>query len=266
MANLDYYSPLGVFSLVYAPKIIFETNVERYFSRSQDAIGELNFEFDLFPLNGGVSVAYTTNLSVGGYGSWSVGDLELHLDGAIFQSIERTILKTNNIPYVGTIYTNQSQTLEWQPRILVGGSYSFRGLVILAEYYYNGAGFDSAEWQSNRNLLHSAADHYSSSDSLSLANLGTSMQFLTAYSPIALAQHYAMMRVYSTKFSEADLALTGILNLEDGSGRIMCSGGYSGWKTFSFSGSVYRTFGSDDGEFMLYGNIWGVNLDFEFSL
>ena len=270
MAGVDYYSSVGVWTLSYLPQLdMSNTDTRRLFSSGQNERLFFSYQFQPDGADGGIDATLSgTNYQVGAYISLLPSDsIELHFEGSVSRYDTRKSLSIIAIPYVGNQYTVTTESLEWRPFVIVGGSYIFPKFTILAEYYYNGAGYVQSEWNKLRDNFKSAADAYGTlSSDFNKGNLGSSMDFLSSFESLSLCRHYLMLRGYTDDLDGYSFALLGIFNLEDFSGRSMLSASYSGWDNLTCRLNVNLDFGNLNSEFMLLGEKWSANLNWEIAL
>ena len=270
MANIDYYSRVGVWTLSYLPRLdVTDADTRRLFSSGQNERLFFSYQFQPDGADGGIDASVSgTNFQLGAYVSLLPSDsVELHFEGSVNRYDTRKSLNISTIPYVGDQYTVDTESLSWRPFVIVGGSYIFPKFTILGEYYYNGAGYIRTEWNQLRDDFKKAADAYGTlSSDFNKGNLGSSMDFLSSFKSLALCRHYLMLRGYTSDLDGYSFALLGIFNLEDFSGRSMLSAAYSGWNNLTFRIDLSLNFGNDNSEFMLLGDRRGINLNWEMVL
>ena len=279
MANIDWYSDFGIIGLSYIPEIDFTNNTTAYFSSAQIQQEELRYSVDISGVDAGLALSYDNIWRTGANISATIGDyFEVHAEGAYLQDIARFGFVTNQIVtgfdpvLMQNIYSPQlsdtENTVSNVCQFILGTTYNGEYFSIMAEYYYNMAGYNYDQWQNIRNSMKDFRSAYDSqpANMLNVGNLGSLMSFAGTNNILNVCQNYGFIRVSNPTSEKLGLSWITILNLEDLSGMEIFEASYSGWDNATLTGQFNFDFGDPYSEFRLLGQDWSVSIILELCI
>ena len=260
MANLDAFTDYGFFGISYLPKVVFDSQVERYASSSQGQQGLLRYDVTVRDWAVGLAISRDSCWRVGMHASRSVGECaEIHVEGVFNEERERREISAD-----GPLTEEKIVVVRNRLESLIGLTLNLSFLSGIVEYYYNQAGYDHREWDE----VTDAYRGYAASDEenpLYLYNLGMSYRTLARNRDFN-GRHYLMLRISNPSTENYEVAMNAVVNLQDRGVILMPSIGYSGWSNLSIEAKFAKLFGPTYSEFSLHGNDWSCGLSVELWL
>jgi len=248
MANFDIFTPAGFIGLSYMPKIVCNSDAEKYMSSSQSAQYLLRYSETVLNFDMGMAVSKKDTWKAGATLSTTFGNyVEVHGE------------------YVLNELKNDTKN-NWEA--VTGITVNLKYASGIFEYYFNQSGYDGKTWN---DMLESWKDKRLAYDlntitPFSLYQLGGAFSAFNERPVFEHCRHYLMLHLSNPETDNYQFAVNTIFNPEDLSGILLPSFKYEGWEHISLEGNISIPFGKEYGECTLTGESWSCGLDMELHL